>query len=79
MLFILPTLHSLIIYYMVGFGCDARNFFVFLFSEILIANCAFSLGHVLSILAGDASMAVSLTAPIIAVQMLFSGFFLTRA
>lgn len=36
-------------------------------------------GHILSIISSDANMAVSLAAPTIAIEMLFSGFFLNRA
>ena len=64
---------------MVGFGCTGENFAIFLFASILVANAAFSLGHILSIVSSDPSMAVSLTAPVIATQMLFSGFFLKKA
>jgi hypothetical protein len=64
---------------MVGYGCTGENFTIFLFSIILIANASFSLGHILSITSADASMAVSLSAPVIVTQMLFSGFFLKKA
>ncbi|CAF0771945.1 unnamed protein product, partial [Brachionus calyciflorus] len=74
---ILPAIHAVILYYMFGFDCDKNSFAVFLFTDILISNAAFSLGHVLSVLSPDANLAVSLVAPTIAIQMLFSGFFLT--
>lgn len=76
---VLPSIHAVIIYFMVGFGCDGKNFAVFLLTEILISNAAYSLGHILSVISADAGVAVSLTSPVIAVQMLFSGFFLKRA
>jgi hypothetical protein len=64
---------------MVGYGCTGTNFAIFLFALILVGNAAFSLGHILSITASDPSMAVSLSAPVIVTQMLFSGFFLKKA
>ncbi|RNA12657.1 hypothetical protein BpHYR1_016987 [Brachionus plicatilis] len=76
---ILPTIHATIIYYMVGFDCDKNSFSVFLLTDILISNAAFSLGHILSVSTSDANFAISLTSPFIAIQMLFSGFFLRRA
>jgi hypothetical protein len=63
---------------MVGFGCDTISFFVFLLTDILVSNAAYSLGHILSVVSSDVNFAVSLTAPTIAIQMLFSGFFLNR-
>nr|QUF59472.1 ATP-binding cassette transporter Abcg-like8 [Brachionus angularis] len=75
---VFPAIHATIIYYMIGFGCDGRNFAVFLFGEILVSNAAYGLGHILSIVSSDPNMAVSLTAPAIAIQMLFSGFFLKK-
>jgi hypothetical protein len=41
---ILPAIHATVIYFMVGYGCNGTHFAVFLFSDILIANAAFSLG-----------------------------------
>nr|QNH67907.1 ATP-binding cassette transporter subfamily G-like protein 8 [Brachionus rotundiformis] len=76
---ILPSIHATIIYYMAGFNCDKNSFSVFLLTDILISNAAFSLGHILSVSTSDANLAISLTSPFIAVQMLFSGFFLRRA
>ena len=76
---ILPTLHALIVYFMVGYGCNTENFLVFLFALVLVANAAYSLGHLLSIIASDPTMTVSLAAPAIVTQMLFSGFFLNKA
>ena len=64
---------------MIGYGNGGLNFVVFLMTEILVANGAYALGHILSILSSDANMAISLTAPVIAVQMVFSGFFLKKA
>ncbi|CAF1108091.1 unnamed protein product, partial [Brachionus calyciflorus] len=74
---ILPSIHAIILYYMFGFDCEKNSFFVFILADILISNAAFSLGHVLSVLSPDANLAMSLVAPTIAVQMLFSSFFLS--
>nr|APD26558.1 ATP-binding cassette transporter subfamily G-like8 protein [Brachionus koreanus] len=76
---ILPAIHATVIYYMVGFNCDKNSFSVFLLTDILISNAAYSLGHILSVSTSDANLAISLTSPFIAIQMLFSGFFLRRA
>ena len=35
-------------------------------------------GHIFSVIANDVNMAISLATPIIAVQLLFSGFFLDK-
>jgi hypothetical protein len=64
---------------MIGFGCDGSNFLVFLLITVLVSNAAYSVGHILSIISSDVSIAVGLTAPVIAIQMLFSGFFLKKA
>jgi hypothetical protein len=76
---LLPTIHAAILYYMIGFGCDGSNFLVFLLITVLVSNAAYSVGHILSILSSDVSLAIGLAAPVIAIQMLFSGFFLKKA
>ena len=78
-LIILPTIHAVIIYYMIGFGCDLANFAFFLIILVLISNAGYSIGHILSAVSSDVNMAVSLTAPVVAVQMLFSGFYIKKA
>nr|UOU03359.1 ATP-binding cassette subfamily G-like 8 [Brachionus rubens] len=76
---ILPAAHATIVYYMVGLDCDQNSFAIFLLIEILICNVSFSLGHLVSIASSEATLVLSLTAPIITIQLLFSGYFLNRA
>ena len=79
MLVIVPTLHSFIIYFLVKFGCTPQNYFVFWQVLILIANAGYALGHFLSSIGKTTNMAISLAAPIVAIQILFSGFFIKKA
>ena len=64
---------------MAKFGCGDKNYLFFIFVVILVAQSSYSLGHVLSIFGSNVSQSISLAAPTIAFQMLFSGFFLKKA
>ena len=67
-------LQGTIIYFMVGFGCTIRNFLMFICAIICIADSAFSFGHLVSIIAGDPILAISLGAPLIVIQIMFSDY-----
>lgn len=64
---------------MARFGCGDKNFYMFVFVLVLVGQSSYSLGHILSILGNNVTQAISLAAPTIAFQMLFSGFFLKKA
>jgi hypothetical protein len=76
---IIPSLHTLVIYFLVRFGCTSANFLMFWIVLVLISNSAYALGHVMSALGKSINMAISLAAPILSLQILFSGFFIKKA
>lgn len=63
---------------MVVYGSSWEHFFQFTFSIILTAVASFSLGHVFSVIANDINTAISLATPVLATQLLFSGFFMDK-
>jgi len=78
-LIILPAVNATVIYFMAQFGCGTRNFLLFLFVVVMVAQSSYSLGHILSVVSKSVSVAISLSALALALQMLFSGFFLKKA
>lgn len=50
--FILPSIHSFCIYYLIGFGCDTKHLAVFIFAEVSLSfdfKCVFYVQRLLEI------------------------------
>jgi ATP-binding cassette subfamily G (WHITE) protein 2 len=74
----MPLLASLILYWMVGLGSTAGQFFTFYFSLFLVGFAGSSLGLLLGSVVLDAKSVSSVVPIVILPFILFSGFFKNR-
>lgn len=73
---LLPVIYTTIVYPMVGFRSGWIHFFHANLINILLANVATSFGYLISTLANNVTMALSIGPPLIIPFLLFGGYFL---
>lgn len=79
MVIILPTIFTVIAYWMVGFKQEAGPFFFFLFIIILVNLVAQGLGIAISTLMPSIQVAMALSPILTTVLMIFGGFYLNAS
>ncbi|KAL5006506.1 hypothetical protein ScPMuIL_015312 [Solemya velum] len=75
---LIPFTVTTIIYWMAGFRQDAESYLIAAGVAILVANAAVSLGYMISSLARNTGLALSMSAPVMMPLVLFGGPFLNN-
>ncbi|XP_050686279.1 protein white-like [Eriocheir sinensis] len=74
---VLPLIFLSISYYMIGLYAPAKNFFICLGIFILVFNAASGFGLMISCLAKDLNMALTISTPMLVPLMLLGGFYIS--
>lgn len=76
---IMPLIFTSIFYWMANLNNSMSSFIFCCIIQILTANSALSLGHFVSAVSPNVSVATTIAGPILGVLMIFSGSFLNNA
>ena len=71
-----PALFSTIVYWMVGFVPDAKQYFIFLAINVLCSNVGNAYGMLLGAAAKDSNVALTLQPVVLIPFVIFSGYFI---